>query len=1762
MNMRRCVRRTNKRLFKLFLATTVFVVAGFLVNFFLNQDYYSTSNWDEDAADSNISVAANSGAFANDVKMAVEKTDDAEIIKLALRAAGQGIQQVYAYNITFTDRDGNEVQPNSRVKVTINPKDYQLNSERYALVHIGDDRRAKYIGNIAATNTGELSFYADSFSIYAIIPTRETDQQRYARYTYEFYVDDALVASQIVRNGDILNAPAAPNKTDYIFMGWYTENDRVFNGLNLAVDIPDSIQSDKTIKLHARFADEIFSIIFYNPQGNVLATKTGTSGDIVDTNEYRYEVSAGYFVDAWTTDSGIMANYDIDTCGQQCSIPNEIPVANSIQGDITIADHNIKLYPIVRTVQWIHFHMNDQDADSYTAASFVPSTYAFYNHAATAPPNPTRNGYTFTGWATDPAGNNMFDFSTPLVTSIDLYAIWQADSDTQYRVVFWKEALDGEGHYVEGNYEYAAYYDGTGTSGSTITVPQNRINNILSQTGLEYYELDHAETGVVLHGDGSAIVNVYLKLKVYTVSFVVETTTTQGGRTRYCFNYYNNSNNQTTSCQNTSHRSNGMMTATYVNGSTHDLTQGYSFTARMGELISDRYPGAGQISLAYTGNTFANLKVYGWRAVNNNPDNATRVSKPITMTADLLLSNGSGGATFYLIGALSTTNVEVNYWFEKADGSGYERSEDYSFTANTTGSGNFSGRQVTGYELLSNTPSGYSGSSNGVFNFYYKRNTYKLEFYNYNTPGDSHQNIRHGASLLEYDYVPERPSGMSSAFTFQGWYSTPECLDGTNFNPATEVMPMSDLMLYAKWENTNYVTLSFNSNGGSPIESQSVLYGNPGRAVEDPTRTGYTFVGWRKTDGTFFSFDNIIIEDTQLVASWVPFDTIYVEYNPNGGTLDIVDDESYVDTSTTAILPAPIEPPAGKYFVGWNVSGRIYYPGNVVMILLSDIPDGGDTITITAEWGKEVDKTSITYNPGTGVGEEHSFVLEQNEAFTTKTAEQLGYSKVGHSFVGWNTKADGSGITLKPNTQWASDQRADLPNMLYALYEINCHTLTVRHIFANGNEYDDTKTFEKCYDEPYSTSPSTKDESYVGAVTSGQASGNMPDNDIEVVYTYTKREVTVTVNHLDESGNTLASSETLTYHLDDEYTVSPSPTLTPHYNYTVDRPMTGPVTGNLTINFTYTKKSFTLTTQHQYSDGTQYDDTTTDTYQYLDSYTAHPSTKSNDYEVVNTIGSATGTIEGDVTVTFVYAKKKATITTLHLDTNGNSLAAAVTQTIDYGETYNTTPAASLIDAYNYTVDNPESGEVHGNLTVTYTYTIKTFTVTVNHIIEDAENITDTYTVEYGASCPATPKANLLAGYNYTQSGDSCTSVTQNLTVIYTYTRKGLTLTVRHLDQASTPIIADKHTGYQYGDHYETNVDMEVAKGYICTTNDTTSGTITTDTTVTFVCAKRHFNVTTHHVKIDGSPFADDVVVDYEYGAQYTALPIEDPSYTYEIIDGQANGTVSDDVEVTYRYQKNDPNLSSSVSIIDGDDTLTNTVSISEYTIKYSATVDEFLGDSVITIINKLPYPIDLDDSNLDGGVYDAEANTITWTQSVEIGSMPKSISISKAVKVVFKDIVASDRTVANRVDTTITLGSSEKTRAASASASISVQIQGRAVVHYYLKDTTNSLKDDLELIGLVGDAYTVEVVAIDGYNLVSATPAKQYLFTEAPRDIIFEYTKIQPQPEPQPEPSSDLQPEPDNPNTNGTFGPVTIAGLGIFSGLVAAIVLRASRRRA
>ena len=74
-----------------------------------------------------------------------------------------------------------------------------------------------------------------------------------------------------------------------------------------------------------------------------------------------------------------------------------------------------------------------------------------------------------------------------------------------------------------------------------------------------------------------------------------------------------------------------------------------------------------------------------------------------------------------------------------------------------------------------------------------------------------------------------------------------------------------------------YETVTFNSDGGTPVEEAKVLRGQKvAKPTDDPTKSGYTFTGWEDANGAgAYDFNTPVIAPLTLTAKW--------EKNPSSG---------------------------------------------------------------------------------------------------------------------------------------------------------------------------------------------------------------------------------------------------------------------------------------------------------------------------------------------------------------------------------------------------------------------------------------------------------------------------------------------------------------------------------------------------------------------------------------------------------------------------------------------------------------------------------------------------------------------------------------------------------------------------------------------------------------------------------------------------------------------------------------------------------------
>ncbi len=195
--------------------------------------------------------------------------------------------------------------------------------------------------------------------------------------------------------------------------------------------------------------------------------------------------------------------------------------------------------------------------------------------------------------------------------------------------------------------------------------------------------------------------------------------------------------------------------------------------------------------------------------------------------------------------------------------------------------------------------------------FFYTRESFTITLHSHNTvydtstvPFDSPMNDAMIAENGELKTPPYPDTLEQNAYYFDGWYASPECIDGTHYDPAENYkMPATDVVLYAKWAPKNHTVRFFQTHDDllkysagdtsvKPIEEKEVTHGNvlgPVRNPEDKSDYHYTFGGWFYEENgkrlAFTPLDIPVVKDLNVFAAWgsltaQPFRIHYAFHDP------------------------------------------------------------------------------------------------------------------------------------------------------------------------------------------------------------------------------------------------------------------------------------------------------------------------------------------------------------------------------------------------------------------------------------------------------------------------------------------------------------------------------------------------------------------------------------------------------------------------------------------------------------------------------------------------------------------------------------------------------------------------------------------------------------------------------------------------------------------------------------------------------------------
>ena len=111
-------------------------------------------------------------------------------------------------------------------------------------------------------------------------------------------------------------------------------------------------------------------------------------------------------------------------------------------------------------------------------------------------------------------------------------------------------------------------------------------------------------------------------------------------------------------------------------------------------------------------------------------------------------------------------------------------------------------------------------------------------------------------------------------------------------------------------------TITFDSQGGTQVESQVVKDGKKGRVPAKPQKPGYTFAGWYLGEERWSISQTPVTEDILLVAKWEPMELSLV-FDGNGAT-DGSTEGMVGFTTETLTLNANGFTRVGYTFAGWS----------------------------------------------------------------------------------------------------------------------------------------------------------------------------------------------------------------------------------------------------------------------------------------------------------------------------------------------------------------------------------------------------------------------------------------------------------------------------------------------------------------------------------------------------------------------------------------------------------------------------------------------------------------------------------------------------------------------------------------------------------------------------------------------------------------------------------------------------------------------------
>ena len=830
------------------------------------------------------------------------------------------------------------------------------------------------------------------------------------KYTVQYIDEGKIIKEEELEEGSIINAPEV-TKEGYTFDGWYEGEEKY--------DVYEPIT--RNLILESKYEINKYKVRFINEDESVLQEETLDYGStptykketptkkrteeytyefdkwspeitkVTSNQEYKatYKATKNKYTVTYINDGEEYHKETVEYGSVITSIQDPTKEGYTFTGWYTKDNEKVS-YPITVTKNitlYSKYEINSYKVSYYNEGKkYIDDQKINYGENALKPnTNPSKIGYTFKYWSLKEDGEE-YEFSTKITKDINLYAVYEIN---KYTVTYINEGVE--------------YHKETAFYGSVITSIQDPTKE--GYTFIGWYTKDNEKVSYPITVTKNITLYSKYEINSYKVSYYNEGTkyiddqqinygenalkpNTDPSKIGYTFKYWSLKENGEEYEFSTKITKDidlyavyeiNKYTVTYIN----EGIEYHKETAEYGSVVTSIQDPTKE------GYTFT-----GWYNENNE-----KVTHPITVTKDITLHSkyeiNTYTVSFYHNNEKYVEDQKVNYGESAVKPSIDPTKEDYNFSGwvikETNNKYDFTSKVTKDIELESS---------------FTAKPTYTVTFKIGNE-------VILTENVIEGHKVTSKEAPYKKGYLFDKWYSDEGLTIENNFDEKI----MGNKIIYGKYNENKHTVTYMNEKEVYYTEEVLDRFTAKGPS-ENPSKEGYTFKYFSKDKKVAFDYNAEITEDT----------TLYAVYEINKYTVTYINEgsEYHKEELTYGSKHEKIEDPfkTGYTFIGWYNENeeKVEYPITV-------------TKDITLHSKYEINKYTITFND-----EDRITTKEVN--YNNKVEPVINQGKTGYTFKYWSKEKGGEEYNF--NTPVTENMT------LYAVYEINKYTVTY---INEGSEY-------------------------------------------------------------------------------------------------------------------------------------------------------------------------------------------------------------------------------------------------------------------------------------------------------------------------------------------------------------------------------------------------------------------------------------------------------------------------------------------------------------------------------------------------------------------------------------------------------------------------------------------------------------------------------------------------------------------------------------